>query len=539
MGCARPARRTGQVRRIIQALSLGLFLYLFLYVAWPYAATFSATVISDKEWVPLESYLWLDPLAGVSTALAARQWNVALFGVAGVLLASLAVPRGFCGYVCPLGILIDGFDWLIGRRFARLRAARPIRWAGVRYYLLAAILSGSACGVLLAGYFAAIPVLTRGLFFTVGRLELGLLRHWGQVAPADAAAYLSVALLAAIFLLGLLGRRFWCRHVCPSGALVSLFSVLRLTERRVKSTCTGCGRCAQACPFGAVGEDFQARPLQCASCRTCQGACPADAIRFTSRWAARDERRAEEPAPRGKVVSRRGLLVSAAGGAVAAAGTRLAFPGGRPEQTPPLRPPGSVPEREFLALCIRCGECFKVCPGPVLHPAGLESGLEALWTPVVVPSHAGCHQDCTFCTQVCPTGAIRPLSVEEKRRTRMGLAVIDVKGCLAHRGERDCRLCYDECEAAGYRAIEMREIRLEVADVPPGVVSEADLEEMGRIRAPFVAADRCVGCGLCEYRCHAAMVRQRGLLPNSAVVIRPAESPADGIFCDTPDGHRQ
>ena len=516
--------RVARVRRIVQVLSLALFLYLFFYVAWPYATDFSSTAIAGKEWVPLESFLWLDPLAGISTAIAARAWNVALVGAAAVLLASLVLPRGFCGYVCPLGTLIDGFDWLVGRRLGRRRVGPMGRWAHMRYYLLAAVLAGSAGGVLLAGHLAAIPVLTRGLLFTAGRLQLGLLKNWGQVAPADASLYLSVALFAAIFLLSLLGPRFWCRHVCPSGAMVSLFSLVRLRERRVGAACSGCGRCAPVCPFGAIGPDFHAQPLQCASCRTCQETCPADAIRFTARRAERDVRKEVEPASRAGAVSRRGLLLSVAGGAAAAAATRYASPLALGDSPRLLRPPGSVAEREFLGLCIRCGECFKVCPGPVLHPAGLESGIDALWTPVAVPSRAGCHQDCNFCTQVCPTGAIRPLTIEEKRRTQMGLAVIDAKICLPRRGGRDCRLCFDECEAAGYHAIEMREIRLEVGEVPAGVMSETDLEEMGRIRAPFVIPDRCTGCGLCEYRCHAALVKQRGLLPKSAIVIQPQEA---------------
>lgn len=184
-----------------------------------------------------------------------------------------------------------------------------------------------------------------------------------------------------------------------------------------------------------------------------------------------------------------------------------------------LRPPGSVAEQEFLRLCVRCGECFKVCPGSVLQPAGLECGLDALWTPVAVMTHAGCHQECNFCTLVCPTRAIRGLSLEEKRRTVMGLAVVDTRVCLPHRGERDCRVCFDECEAAGYHAIEMRAIKLEMGHVPEGAVSEEQLEEMGRIDAPFVDGKKCVGCGLCEYRCQSALVKQQGLLRERAVRV--------------------
>jgi len=138
-----------------------------------------------------------------------------------------------------------------------------------------------------------------------------------------------------------------------------------------------------------------------------------------------------------------------------------------------------------------------------------------------VPAHAGCHQDCNFCTQVCPTGAIRPLSLEQKRRTHMGLAVIHARTCLPHAGRQDCQLCFEECEAAGYHAIEMRTIHLPVGDVPEGAFSQVELEDMGRILAPFVDPAACVGCGLCEYRCHSVNVRQRKLLDSSAVEVRP------------------
>jgi len=184
-----------------------------------------------------------------------------------------------------------------------------------------------------------------------------------------------------------------------------------------------------------------------------------------------------------------------------------------------VRPPGSVPEPVFLDLCVRCGQCFQACPGPVLQPAGWDAPLEALWTPVAVMTHAGCHQECNFCTQVCPTGAIRPLSLEEKKTTSMGLAVIDTKTCLPHTGQQDCRLCIDECDAAGYRAIELRRIKLPMDDIPEGIFSDMELEEMSRIEAPFINADACVGCGLCEYRCHAALVKQQKSLTHSAIRV--------------------
>jgi ferredoxin-type protein NapG len=101
----------------------------------------------------------------------------------------------------------------------------------------------------------------------------------------------------------------------------------------------------------------------------------------------------------------------------------------------------------------------------------------------------------------------------------MGTAAVDTALCLPHRGERDCQLCFEECRAAGYDAIEMREIRLEIGEAPPGVLSPAELEAAARIRAPVLDPAKCVGCGLCEYRCHTAWTRHQQTLPRSAIRV--------------------
>jgi polyferredoxin len=515
LGRLGPGWRAAPWRHLVQAACLAGWLVLFFHVADSLGPDFSGGLLARKEWVPAEALLWLDPLVGTSASLAARAWTPALAGAIAVLTLCLLFPRGFCAYVCPLGTLIDVFDRFVGRRFARARMERPGRWRGARYGVLVFVLAAAAVGVALAGYAAAIPILTRGFLLTGGRIQAAAVRGWSQVPPMGAAAYVSVALFAAVFLLGLLGRRFWCRTLCPTGAMLSVFSVLRLTERAVGEACTGCGRCRRACAFDAIAEDFTTRPLDCTFCQECGGVCPAGAIEFSSRRKPVRASPAGERPRETHPVSRRAFVAAALGGAAAAAGLR----GARPRQAALLRPPGAIEESRFLSLCVRCGECMKVCPGPVLHPAGLEGGLEALWTPVAVPSVAGCHQDCHFCTQVCPTGAIRPLTLAEKRRAVMGLAVVNTSACLPHAGRRDCRLCFDACERAGYRAIRMGTIRLEVGDIPEGAVSDADREAMGRIEAPFVDAEVCTGCGQCENRCHKAYVEREGVLGQSAIVV--------------------
>ena len=503
-------------RRVSQAVSLAAFFWLLLYVAWPYATIFRADLLARKELIPAELFLYLDPLSSLSTAVAGRHLGIGLLWVAGVFLVCLLVPRAFCSHVCPLGTTIDLSDWAVGARAKGLHLARRGPWVHTKHYLLVAVLVTAGFGVLLSGYVAAIPMAMRGFVFILGPAQLAVLKHAGMVRPVSWDYWLSAGLFLAVMALGILGRRFWCRCLCPSGALLSVLSLLRLRERRVTPACTRCGKCAKACPFDAIRSDFSTRPLECAFCRSCEGVCPAGAIGFAWRCRRKSERQGADDVR----LSRRGFIGAAGAAALGVSGAALA--GGA--RKPLLRPPGSVREDLFLNLCVRCGLCIKACPGPVLHPAGLEAGIEALWTPVAVPSWAGCHQDCNFCGQVCPTGAIRPVSIAAKRKTPMGLAVVNTRACLPHRGERDCQLCHDECRAAGYDAIEMLEIRLPVGEVPEGVLSALEIEDAGRILAPFVNAAACVGCGLCEYRCHTVWKKQQRLLPESAIVVVPLQS---------------
>ena len=182
-----PVTRSSPLRRAVQIACLSLFLYAFLYVCWPYAKTFHESTFSDKEMFNVELFLLLDPLVGVSTALAGRFINTAtLAWTVAILAICVLVPRGFCGYLCPLGTCIDAFDWIIGGRFKRWHASSENSkpwWVHIKYFLLASVLVASACGVLLSDLVSAIPVLTRGLLFTAGRAQLWLLKGPSHLSP--------------------------------------------------------------------------------------------------------------------------------------------------------------------------------------------------------------------------------------------------------------------------------------------------------------------------------------------------------------------
>lgn len=509
-----PTWLAAPLRRLTQTVCLLLFFVLLLYVVGAHGSPPFAQAREAKEIIPAEFFLVLDPLVSTSAALAARAWVWSLVWAGVILLISVVIPRGFCGYMCPLGTLIDLFDSALGRRMARFKVERRGWWAQLKYYILTGVLMAALCGVLLSGFVAAIPLLTRGMAYTLGPLQLGLVEGWHVVPALSAWQYLSIVLFLAVLALGFLRPRFWCRYVCPTGAVFSAATLLRLTERKVSPSCIQCGRCVEACPFDAIKADFTTRPAECTFCQTCGGVCSAGAITFGGRWgwaAAKPE----SAGPTGEIdLSRRGFLTAGLGGVAIAAGLRASAVS-RSLNTSwvrPVRPPGSVPEERFVRACIRCGECMQACPTRVLQPTGIESGLLGLWTPRAAADWAGCDPTCNNCGQVCPTGAIRALPPQEKRVARMGLAVVNQRTCLPHSGREPCQMCVDQCRDAGYKAIEFLHVHVELDEYGLPV------EDSGFL-APVVVAEKCVGCGLCQSRCYAINVAERRVLSRSAVQV--------------------
>lgn len=522
LGRLGPTWSASPERRLVQSVCLFIFMALFFWVCWPYGTREYAKTFAAREIVNGELFLILDPLVSVSAAVAARMFVWSLAVAAGVILVGVLLPRAFCGYVCPLGTLIDVFDWLLGKAGRPSAFGQRGWWSGVRYYLLAVVLIAAGSGVLLSGFVAAIPVLTRAMLFVAAPFQMGLAKGWYLVPPANVGHVISIALLMLVFCLGLLGQRFWCNHLCPTGALLSVCALLRLTERRVTRACVECGRCVKVCSFAAINDDFATRPLSCTSCRTCAGVCPTKAIEFPWRrkrenGGANDDRVEDQT-----IRSRRNVLAGLGGAVVAGLGASLAAGGACTSAEAPIRPPGSVPEDKFLQLCVRCGQCIKVCPNNVLQPAGLEYGFNGLWTPEVVPDWSGCEPSCNNCGQVCPTGAVRALDIEEKRVARIGLAEVDRITCLPHAGREACQLCVDECRMAGYNAIEFVRVGGRVDEMGE------PLEDSGYL-APVVRQDRCVGCGLCQMRCRGINVKSRRLLQRSAIRVFAGAGKEDRI----------
>jgi MauM/NapG family ferredoxin protein len=304
-------------------------------------------------------------------------------------------------------------------------------------------------------------------------------------------AFLGGGAILALFLVMLLLNwyrpRFWCRYVCPLGAMLGLLSWRPLWRRTVEqASCNRCDLCGMSCPgAAAAGPGDRWKAAECFGCLNCSGSCPPGSLSFRWTWPWR-----KEPAVAGVDLSKRAMLASAVGGLVTLGLLRIS-PQSRGTTFEPrlLRPPGARKEREFLQRCTACGLCMKACPTGGLQPAWSEAGLEGLWTPRLAPTIGPCDYNCNLCGQVCPTGAIEPLLVEEKQKVRIGLACFDTTRCIPYAYGRDCMVCEEQCPIPD-KAIYFQEVEIE--------------DRQGRkrrVKQPHVDVNLCTGCGICEHVC--------------------------------------
>lgn len=436
-------------------------------------------------------FFFLDPLAAITSSLAARAFIPSMIMASLTIIATLIWGRVWCGWVCPLGTLLD---WI---RFpgAKDRGAEiPSKWRAVKYILLITVLAAALVGNLTLMVLDPITILTQTL--TTGILPVlnqvvvrigELFSQPTEIAPIQFIFSTNVVFLGlfiGIVSLNALADRFWCRYICPLGGLLALISKLSFYRHVVKKECNHCGECVGSCPMGILKPElgYQADFSECIVCMDCLAACRSNAMNFRYAW---------EPSWGDVDLSRRQALTSLAGGIGGAillqTGTKVAALG--PDASCFLRPPGVTDEASFLSRCIRCGECLKACPTSALQPAQFDMGIEDIGSPVMRMRTGYCAYDCNKCGDVCPTEAIPPLDLAIKQQTVIGTAIIDRDRCLPWATGSPCTICLDVCP------LEKKAIRFEEVQ---------STNSSGRTISrpvPFVENDYCVGCGACEYFC--------------------------------------
>ena len=550
-----------QARRISQVFFFSMFAWFCI-----------VSTIGEKLWQlrgwPVNWFLQLDPLVAIGTILTTHTLYRALLWALATVILTIVFGRFFCSWVCPFGS-VHHFVGFLGNlkksaaqkvQLNKYRKAQCIKYF-VLIFLLVVAAFPSLAATLQTGLLDPIPLITRS--FNLVLLPI-VDRPVGLASVSERfyeGGWLILAIFFAAVFLNLAIPRFYCRFICPLGALfavLSRFAIWRIGKNQ--SECIDCKLCETRCEGGCEPAG-NIRISECVLCFNCRDDCKDELISYQTRPSLAGEET-------GPDVSRRGFVLSLVSGIFAVPAVRLSNKLGSNWYHKAIRPPGALPEEEFLKRCIKCGQCMRSCPTNVIQPGGIEAGLENLWTPVLNNriGSSGCQYNCTACGQVCPTSAIRPITLAEKQGLdefaeagpiKIGTAFLDRNRCLPWAMDKPCIVCQENCpvspkaiytqevfntirqgvltvKKATNSTIETVEDKLVLDKFATGdyyCVAEGErkrkitantensieispdeqfenipaqgskIEVQVRLQRPFIDIEKCIGCGVCEHEC--------------------------------------
>ena len=361
---------------------------------------------------------------------------------------------------------------------------------------------------------------------------------WMKSLPTLVVASLTLVVIAV---LAWRGGRTYCNTICPVGTILSFLARFSWLKVRIDgSKCVNCGLCTKNCKASAI--DFKNHRIdysRCVVCGDCIDKCRKGAISLSSRQADKQtSRRADKQTigqadeltsgqvdkltggqvnkQTGKQANNANLLVNSSAGdlsavnslsvdtgrrsfllglAVASTAAALAqeekkVDGGlaaiedkvAPERLTPITPPGSLSAQHFARHCTACQLCVSNCPNGVLRPS---TDLSTFMQPTMSYERGYCRPECTRCGDVCPTGAINPITRADKSAMQIGHAVWIKKNCVPLTDGVECGNCARHC--------------------PTGAITmvPVDPKDERSLKIPAVNEARCIGCGACENLCPA------------------------------------
>jgi len=406
------------IRRLTQAIFLIVFVLLLIESRLPqdvymdYSAALTAEQDIELNY-PVTFFFQIDPLIWLTSVVSGHQWIKGFGWALGIVVLTLFFGRFFCGFICPFGTIHHLMSYvkpaLKGQGIIKANQKRPDQ--KYKYLILILFLAASLLGLNFTGLLDPMAFLFRSLSLAVfPGLGTGIKEIFDLMAQSDIkifnyisytgevivspvfgygykafqSAWLIGILFLIILLLNRIRPRFWCRTLCPLGALLGIFarfSVLRLEKYPDK--CTECQLCITACQGAASPvPDQEWEPAECMFCFNCFSACPENAISFKLRWPPTVNKPPD--------IGRRVVLGSLVGGVSLSLFGKLDGRIHKVSDARLIRPPGSLPEKDFLKLCQRCGLCMKVCPTNVINPTLSEAGMAGFWTPNLIMIQGYC-----------------------------------------------------------------------------------------------------------------------------------------------------
>lgn len=429
-----------------------------------------------------------------------NQFSILATGFLLVLIVTIIFGRIYCSSVCPLGTLQD----IISRFALFLNKNKYFRMLNdfklLKYSILSvtvvSIFSGSLVLLNLLDPFS----LTGKIFSNIFRLLLIPFNNLAaltleqfdiyKIYPIEikALSWLAIifsgSVLVTIGIMSFANGRLFCNTICPLGTFLGLTSRFSFYKIAIEEDdCSGCGMCETVCKAGCIDNinkkiDFE----RCVSCFNCFTVCPSNGIVYRKMLQAFSNGKGSAiDIDKRKFFTR--MFIGALGLSEFLRAQVKIIP--KKESTIPViknvfpSPPGSISVEHFYSNCTACHLCVTACPTHVLQPSFLEHGIFNILQPYLDNASAYCTFECIRCTEVCPIGAILPLTIEKKKTLQIGKANFVKENCVVETEGTACGACSEHCPTKAVIMVPYK----------------------NNLKIPEVQNDYCVGCGACEFAC--------------------------------------
>ena len=431
------------------------------------------------------------------------------FGVVAVLLLlTLLFGRIYCSVICPLGVMQDIISWGHGKtkkknrfRFRWSPAKNWLRYAVLILFIATMVVGVHSLALLIAPY-SAYGRIAANLLVPLYQWGNNLLAWFAERAGSyafysvdvwirsTATFIISIVTLVVTGILAWKHGRTWCNTICPVGTLLGFFSRFSLLAPVIDTEkCRNCGLCEKQCKSSCINmKKHEIDYSRCVACMDCISTCKDGAISYTVRKRASGKKTDDK-----EVRTDRRAFITAGAFVVAATAANAQqekMDGGlaavsqarKPERNTPLVPAGSVSLKHFTDHCTACQLCVSACPNQVLRPS---VSLMTLMQPEMSYERGYCRPECTRCSDICPAGAILPITVEEKTAIQIGHAIVDLSACVVNTDDVSCGNCARHCPVGAIRMV------------------RRNPDDPHSLRIPAVDEEKCIGCGACENLCPA------------------------------------
>lgn len=454
----------------------------------------------------------LNWLAKIQLIPAILALNIGVFFF--VLALTFIFGRVYCSTICPMGIFQDVIIRISAhskkkknRRRFKFKPNKPILRFGVLGIGIISLLAGFTLIMALIEPYSAYgrisTHLIKPVYIAGNNLLATLTKSTGEFwfIQSDIVRQSMTALGISIFTFLVIGYLAWkhgrtyCNTICPAGTILGIANKYALFKVSLnKDLCKECGLCENKCKASCINSKEKTIDYsRCINCFNCLGSCKRGGVTYSfslGKKRVATEKTSEQPEVKAIDTSRRQFLTTTVATAALApvalakknkdAAISLLSEQKVYKRQHALSPPGSLSHKHLSQHCTSCHLCINRCPSKILKPSLLEYGLEGVMQPVISYEDNYCEFGCTTCADVCPNGAIKPITVEQKQRTQIGHAVFVAENCIVNTQQIKCGACSRKC--------------------PVNAITMIEGTSNG-LKTPSIDINKCIGCGACEYIC--------------------------------------